>query len=104
MKGEGPSGPSLTRMIFADYFLTVSRHLAGQLSAEAEAGAMPTPAQGSTPPESDPLPAHGLRLPDPATTPPVPPIDLEKLDVESGYSSTASSSRSTRRKRSAKRR
>lgn len=87
---EPPTGPSLTRFIFGDYFLMISRQLAKELADEEGqrvAGALPTPEQalGAAEIGSRYL-LNGLRLPDPATTPdPISPDEFSKLTIASGY-------------------
>lgn len=87
---EPPTGPSLTRFIFGDYFLMISRQLAKELADEEGqrgAGALPTPEQalGAAEIGSRYL-LNGLRLPDPATTPdPISPDQFPLLTIASGY-------------------
>ncbi|HEX5526857.1 MAG TPA: hypothetical protein VFX44_06615 [Solirubrobacterales bacterium] len=87
---EPPTGPSLTRFVFGDYFLMISRQLAKELAdqeGQRGAGALPTPEQalGAAEIGSRYL-LNGLRLPDPATTPdPISPDELSKLTLSSGY-------------------
>ncbi len=87
---EPPSGPSLTRFIFGDYFLMISRQLAKELAGEEKqsgAGALPSAEQAM---HAAGLGSRyllsGLRLPDPATTPEhISPDEFPNLTIASGY-------------------
>jgi hypothetical protein len=88
---EPPSGPSLTRFIFGDYFLMISRQLARELADQEKksgtAAGLPSAEQalGAARLGSRYL-LNGLRLPDPATTPEhVSPDEFPQLTIASGY-------------------
>jgi hypothetical protein len=87
-EGEEPTGAPLAQMIFADHFLTVARHLAQEMKGEP-AGAMPRPEQAQ---QAGGIGSryllNGMRLPDPAKVPPSGPVDLEDLELASGYALT----------------
>lgn len=80
--GPPPGSPPLARFVFADYFLTVSRHLA-QLMEKGKSAADVALEVGGI---GSRYLLNGLRLPNPATAPgPGEPIVIKNLDIVSGY-------------------
>lgn len=81
-----PTGPSLTRHTFDDYFLTLARELARALADTDDAGGMPGAALAAN---LGGLTSRyllgGVRVPDPGTTPKAPPVDLYALDIGGAY-------------------
>jgi hypothetical protein len=89
---EGPpQGPSLTSLIFDDYFVALARQMATSLAEEEKSqnhpGVMPDAGMvGSLAGLTSRYLMNGMRLPDPATTPPeLQKVDLNKLDIGAGY-------------------
>jgi hypothetical protein len=89
--GGAPQGPSLTALIFGDYFLTLGRQMARSLAdkeqaANAPAGLPDTALVRTLGGLTSRYLMNGMRLPDPATTPPAQvDVDLATLDIAPGY-------------------